>query len=1456
MKGTGKILITILMLTLVCTPLMSQTSISGQVNDYYLPITELCFREGSVIPNAVRVSDPVAVSVGDTVMVYQPKGLGVQTTGAPGEIDGYFAYTGKYSILIVHAIDLDTVIFNAPTGFKVLDDEPYGNGDVGQLIKVATYDNAVVTDKLYAKEWDPVTNTGGVLVVYIKEKLTLMDSIDVSGQGFKGAVPYGTYGAGNCYIDDPFGLDDDFYDEDEETKAGLKGEGAIDTTFHLMRGLRYVLNGGGGGNAKYSGGGGGSNRTAGGEGGFESDLCTPAATLTQGMGGDALGADLYKNDDWTDTDDDLKANRIFMGGGGGTGTQDPGYAASDGGNGGGIVIIIADTLEVNSGMPILARGDSTITAVATGAGGGGGAIILDVSHYEGNIQLSARGGDGGSTFNGANYTGPGGGGGGGIYWMRYDSVNVNKDLAKSKGGISNGVSTDPGEDGLAAAILDSLNVPLNGFLFNTLPKGKTVCSDERPAPINASRPKGGSGQYDYQWWYMPDTASVWYSEPEDTLEDYHFKGPLTMTTKYQRVVSSAGLTEGDDVSITYTVLQKIEGNGILASDTVCFGLVAIPFIQNIDSTLGGAKFGTEFDYFWINSTDDGATWSDTLSNNSNVGYSPRELETTTSYSRIIRSGVCDDTSNTVIVTVLPAVGFNFISQDTILCKNQIPDELIGTKPTGGDAALFSYKWEKAVAVGGPYTEVALTQHYQPPLLTNSVYYRRVFYSGIDDACKDTTDVLAIEVLPLISNNDLLTPEDTVCESFPFPDPGILADDPEGGDGTYTYTWQVSDDLASWGDSITYNNVNSPFNLNGFPAKRYIRRLVLSGADDVCQDTSDILIVNVIPSVNNNALISTDITICQDVAMPVLTANPVDGGDGNFSTLWRSSTDGTNFSAAAGTNDTPDSYSPGALLTTTYFQREVWSSNDSRKVCDTYSDNIKATVVPRIAENYLNDKNDPAYICYDTDLSIIGSDETSSPALLGGDGAGTYFFKWETSPTPIDGDFVDASVSTSNYFEASVTELQYLRRIVSSGVCEDTSLPLEVFVRRLPHGVLALDDTQDAIICESEDISSKLKVDLEGETGVLSYFIKVTYTSEEGPGTIDTDDVTSNPGIIEHKPFTDDSATFVYVLNAIVDNNGCVAPADSMLGSASIKVYQTPDAEIMPLDTGVCGPAISIESIADRGGVGHWIKYAGNVDVTFDPVDLESTVATLGTLDIESEILEYGWVLETPRCSDTAFVEIVHYKEPDVSSYTLKTDRVEVFVQDSYDLSLQANPLEVGIAEWTNIGSIGDIENSTIAIIDEPFAFESSQLYDFLYTVINGACGPYTDGLTINRLDLKIYDGFSPDGDEYNNALAARGLDNAHHFECYIFNTWGTLVKKIDQDDLAELGTISEFVSSENPGDPIQVLWKGSRKDDETFVSPDEVVDDGTYFYSINIYMTEDAGEEPYQLKGTIVVKTQ
>ena len=57
---------------------MAQIHIGSDTINKFTSIEQFVFREGNDIPNAVLVSETTGFSVGDTVMVYNPKGFFVE----------------------------------------------------------------------------------------------------------------------------------------------------------------------------------------------------------------------------------------------------------------------------------------------------------------------------------------------------------------------------------------------------------------------------------------------------------------------------------------------------------------------------------------------------------------------------------------------------------------------------------------------------------------------------------------------------------------------------------------------------------------------------------------------------------------------------------------------------------------------------------------------------------------------------------------------------------------------------------------------------------------------------------------------------------------------------------------------------------------------------------------------------------------------------------------------------------------------------------------------------------------------------------------------------------------------------------------------------------------------------------------------------------------------------------
>ncbi|MDD4703879.1 MAG: M6 family metalloprotease domain-containing protein [Bacteroidales bacterium] len=94
-------------------------------------------------------------------------------------------------------------------------------------------------------------------------------------------------------------------------------------------------------------------------------------------------------------------------------------------------------------------------------------------------------------------------------------------------------------------------------------------------------------------------------------------------------------------------------------------------------------------------------------------------------------------------TTFPAIVNNTISNNQEFCGQGTPNELIGQVPTGGHGN-FTYKWEQKVRNGSwsDATQTSDQANYQPELITDSTFYRRITFSN---NLKDTSNTILIYI---------------------------------------------------------------------------------------------------------------------------------------------------------------------------------------------------------------------------------------------------------------------------------------------------------------------------------------------------------------------------------------------------------------------------------------------------------------------------------------------------------------------------------------------------------------------------------------------------------------------------------------------------------------------------------------------------------------------------------------
>jgi gliding motility-associated-like protein len=839
-------------------PLFSQAEIGGIINDYY--------RVESIVGNqAVTVSNPGTLQEGDTVLLIQMKGIGILTNlndyGKPQDIND----AGNYEFLLIDRVVDNTVHFTREflkVGYDELGNEKAGYDAAGtvQLVKVKGYQSARVTGTLTAKPWDRETGTGGILALIVTNTLTLEADIDLTAKGFGGGKP--VVSDGLCGAEDPDLYKRFSFSALETGKAGLKGEGPatwyldaedleisypVDNT--LVYGRGRIATGGGGGNGKFAGGGGGSNYGQGGYGGGESQSCPELLIDGQGLGGE----DGYRLEGQLLTAEGF-VNRFFMGGGGGGSTGYGGREATAGGNGGGMVIIIANHIEGSEEFSISADGGTVLQRASAGAGGGGGGgtIVASADNYHGTLRLSVRGGNGGHVEH-ASPAGPGGGGGGGSIIHSGISLppQVVTYLGQGAGGSNHPGGTHGSTNGSAGELIEDLEISLNGLLFNGIrTERNTICADTRPGIIEGTRPRGGTPDYFYSW-SIKTPGNEWIPIPGETGMHYQPE-VLYETTVFKRTVTDDDPDPVVDVSnfLTIYVQPKISGNIITGGQTICESDLPAP-LSGPALVIGGLGEGN-FEYIWHKSTDAEQEWAAAGNNDGQLSYSPPPLFNTTSYRRIATSGVCIDSSNIVLVSVIPSIRNNIFEDNQTICQNA-PAMIEPTEQPAGGTGYHTFIWEKSTDdLWDPVDENGSNAGYASGMLQEDARFRRIVESG---PCKDTSNTHTVFVLPLISENNISQSHIICFMDSPEPFTGT---EPAGGDGNYRYNWEFN--VGSGWLPAAGNPENRDYLSPELSDTTYFRRVVFSGAEDACTDTSNTVIVEFHPFSHAELTASAD-TIC-------------------------------------------------------------------------------------------------------------------------------------------------------------------------------------------------------------------------------------------------------------------------------------------------------------------------------------------------------------------------------------------------------------------------------------------------------------------------------------------------------------------------------------------------------------------------------------------------------------------
>ncbi|MFN8417131.1 MAG: gliding motility-associated C-terminal domain-containing protein [Cytophagaceae bacterium] len=647
--------------------------------------------------------------------------------------------------------------------------------------------------------------------------------------------------------------------------------------------------------------------------------------------------------------------------------------------------------------------------------------------------------------------------------------------------------------------------------------------------------------------------------------------------------------------------------GVVAADqTICTG--GDPAAFTVTTPAAGGN-GTTYAYQWEQSINGGTTWTDIATAGTSATYDPGVLtnattaNTTVQYRRKVTSGVCPQvTSNAITVTINPALVAGVVAADQTICSGGDPAAFtVTTAPTGG-TGTYTYQWQSATALAGPYSDIASATNatYDAPTgLTTTTYYRRVDKSGT--CANQNTNVITVTVPSALVAGTVGTAQTICYNTIPAAFTSTAA--ASGGVGPYNYQWQSS------ADNITFVDIAGATTATYTPsaaitANTYYRRRVTSGNPTGCNTGQTASVLVTVSADLTSGAIGSDQTICSG-ATPALFTNTTTptGGQTPFTYVWQVSNDGgatyANLpSSNSATYSSPALTNPTASPITVLLRREVTSSGGcGSKQTLPVTVTVNPTLVPAITIAANN-----TTICAGTQI-----DFTSTPT---NPGAGPTY-QWKKNGSNIAG-ATNATYSTTT----AANNDSYTLTMTSNATCASptsvTSAAIVITVTTVvtPTVTLAADKTT---ICPGETVNFTATGGNGGTSPTYEFFVGAT--SQGAASTVNT--------------FASSSlANGASVTVRMVSNSGCASTPNATSNAVVITVTPTVTPTVSVTanpGTSICsGQAVSFSLTSTNTGTNpayQWkvdgTNVVGQTNTTFSP----ATVGNNSVISVEMTVTQ-------------------------------------------------------------------------------------------------------------------------------------------------------------------------------------------------------------------------------------------
>ncbi|MBS1525885.1 MAG: gliding motility-associated C-terminal domain-containing protein [Bacteroidetes bacterium] len=424
---------------------------------------------------------------------------------------------------------------------------------------------------------------------------------------------------------------------------------------------------------------------------------------------------------------------------------------------------------------------------------------------------------------------------------------------------------------LTTAACTSLNYSVKVVFANTA-KPVTTCSGASLVLTgDAANPTPNS----YLWQVLQN--GVWVNAPgTNNAKNYQASALVNNTNANivfslrRQITTGTAVTDDSFYDVTVQPVVPVANNTIASPVTNTFCANGDPAALVGSGPAGGD--GSNYAFQWQSSTNNvnfvdiaGATAKD---------YDPAAITVTTYYRRTVTSGSCTlpSLSNVVTMTVQPPLANNTVTAPavTTFCASGTPGSLAGSTPAGG-SGTYLYQWQSSTD-NTAFTDIAGATgvNYDPGTITATTYYRRSVVSG---ACTTPliSNVVTITIQPPVSNNVIAAP--AVATFCSVGDPSIITGStPAGGNGAFSYQWQMST------DNNTFSNIPGAISQNYDPPSlnvtTYFRRVVTSTTCNA--NVSNVVTINIAPLPAAPPVTAPSVSVCPGNVATLSVSSPQQG----------------------------------------------------------------------------------------------------------------------------------------------------------------------------------------------------------------------------------------------------------------------------------------------------------------------------------------------------------------------------------------------------------------------------------------------------------------------------------------------------------------------------------------------------------------------------------------------------